>query len=201
MFSQNLRFSSGGTRDELLNRGSKNHSTSCLILQRFVEKWERVLKLSLFKNHLSTFVLFGIPDLKFLLVASSIFYIPLFSRAHAFYLSARVPHLRRNCHHVSFPGITLAPITTDKTDIPVRILFTIIYFGACGDDWLIKFCALVTFCVLIDYLRNVFFPEIGATNLSFAYFFLSVDDSESLGASSSSLSISPLYLVLLNHST
>ena len=51
------------------------------------------------------------------------------------------------------------------------------------------FSPLVTFCVLIDYLGNVDFPQIGATTFYFASFFLSLDDSESLGASTSSLTM------------
>ena len=35
-------------------------------------------------------------------MASSILCIPVFSHARAFYSSARVPHLRCNCHHGSY---------------------------------------------------------------------------------------------------
>ena len=55
---------------------------------------------------MSTFVLYGIPILESLLVASSIFYITFFSHARAFYLSARVPHLHCNCHHGSGSFLT-----------------------------------------------------------------------------------------------
>ena len=75
--------------------GVQNHSTSCLFLQRLVET-EREFLNSLFLTNLSTFVLYGIPLLEFILVASSILYIPFFSCAYAFYLSACVPHLRCN---------------------------------------------------------------------------------------------------------
>ena len=55
-------------------------------------------------------------------------------------------------------GVTLAPVIPDKTETSVRILvFTIISFGAVGSNLLIKFGALVIFCVLIDSLGNVFF--------------------------------------------
>ena len=69
-------------------------------------------------------------------------------------------------------GVTLSPVVTvEKTETSVRILgFTIIYFGAGGSDWLIKFGALVTFCVLIDSLGNIHFSKIGATIFSFAFF-------------------------------
>ena len=75
-----------------------------------------------------------------------------------------------------FSGVTLdpvAPVTPDKTDRPV---WNIISVGAGAYDWLIKFGPLVTFCVLIDSLGNVIFPQIGATNFSFASIFLSLDD-------------------------
>ena len=45
--------------------------------------------------------------------------------------------------------------------------------------------------------RYEIFLEIGSTNFSFAYFFLPLDDYESLGDSSSSLATVSLYLVLL----
>ena len=78
---------------------------------------------------------------------------------------------------IRFYGVTIATVPPDKIETSVRILLsTIISFGAGGSDLLIKFGALVTFCVLIDYSGNVFFPEIGATNFSFASFFLSLDD-------------------------
>ena len=86
----------------------QNHFTSCLFLQRFVES-EREFLNSLFLTNLSTFVLYGIPLLGSLLVASSVFYIPFFSRARSFYLRTRVPHLRCNCHHCS--GSFLCSIT------------------------------------------------------------------------------------------
>ena len=99
-----------------------------------------------------------------------------------------------------FSGVALAPITSDKKEISVQnLLSTIISFGDNGYDLLIKFGAFVTFCVLIDYLGIMIFSEIGAKNFSFASFFLSLDDSEPLGSSSSSLTIFSLYLVLLNH--
>ena len=80
-----------------------------------------------------------------------------------------------------FTGGTLAPIPPDKMEISVRILSSIIItFGADGYDGLIKFGALVTLFLLIDYLGIMSFTEIGATNLSFASFFLSLYDSESL---------------------
>ena len=78
----------------------KNHSTSCLFLQRFVES-EREFLNSLFLTIRSTFELHGILLSESLLVASSILCIPFFSRVHAFYSSARVPHLHCNCHHDS----------------------------------------------------------------------------------------------------
>ena len=90
-------------------------------------------------------------------------------------------------------GVTLAPVTPYKTDISVRIFSTIIYFGAGASDWKIKSGALVTFCVLIYSVGNSFSPEIGATNFSFASFPLSIDDSESLGYSSSQLAIISLF--------
>ena len=53
-----------------------------------------------------------------------------------------------------FSGVTLSSVTSEKTDISVQKMSTIIPFGAGGLDWLIKFGALVTFCVLIDYLGH-----------------------------------------------
>ena len=51
-----------------------------------------------------------------------------------------------------FSGVTLYPVPTDKRETSVRIvLSTIITFGTSGYDWPIKFGALVTFYVLIDY--------------------------------------------------
>ena len=70
-------------------QGDQNHSTSSIFLQRFVES-EREFLNSIFLTNMSTFVLYGIPILEYLLVASSIFYITFFSHARAFYLSARV---------------------------------------------------------------------------------------------------------------
>ena len=69
-------------------------------------------------------------------------------------------------------GVTLSPVVTvEKTETSVRILgFTIIYFGAGGSDLLIKFGALVTFCVLMDSLGNIHFSKIGATIFSFDFF-------------------------------
>ena len=52
-----------------------------------------------------------------------------------------------------------------------------INFGANVSDWLIKFGALVTFCVLIDYFDIMYSPEIGATTFSFPYFLFLMDDS------------------------
>ena len=80
--------------------GVKSNSTSCLFLQRFVES-EREFLRSLFLTNQSTFVLYGIPLLESLLVASSIFCNYFFSRVRAFYLSARVLHLRCSCHQGS----------------------------------------------------------------------------------------------------
>ena len=88
-----------------------------------------------------------------------------------------------------FSGVKLAPVTPDKTDRSVRILSTVISFGACGYDLLIKKIALVTFFVLIYSLVNVFLQVIGPTNFSSASFFLSLVDAGSLGDSSSSLAI------------
>ena len=85
--------------------GVQNHSTSCLFLQCFVES-EREFLNSLFLINLSTLILHGFPILEFLLVASSILYIPFFSCTHAFYLSAHVPHLHCNCHHGSGSFLT-----------------------------------------------------------------------------------------------
>ena len=94
-----------------------------------------------------------------------------------------------------FSGNTIAPVATDKTETSVRILgFIIISFGAGGSDWLIKFGALGTFRDCKYSLGMKFFSEVGATKFSFACFFLSFDDSESLGASSSSLAIFYLFI-------
>ena len=86
-------------------------------------------------------------------------------------------------------ALIIAPVATKKTDRSVLSLSTIILFGASGSDLITKCGALVTFFVLIYYLGNVYFPEIGATTSSFGFPPLSLDDSESLGASSSSLAI------------
>ena len=57
-----------------------------------------------------------------------------------------------------FSGVTLAPITPNKTETSLRILvFTIIHFRAGGSDWLIKFGALITFCDLKYSLGMKFF--------------------------------------------
>ena len=85
----------------IAEQGDQNHYTSCLFLQRFVES-ERDFLNYLFLTSPSTFVLYGIPLSESLLVASSILCIPFFSLACAFNLSARVPHLRCNCHHGSY---------------------------------------------------------------------------------------------------
>ena len=93
-------------------------------------------------------------------------------------------------------GFTLAlfsPVTPDKTDRSVQI---IIYFGGGASDLVIKFGPLVKFFVLVDSLGYVILPRIGATTLFFAYFFLSLDDSELLGPSSSSLAIFSLFLTV-----
>ena len=58
---------------------------------------------------------------------------------------------------IYFSGITLAPVPSYKIETLVHILSsTIISFGADGSDWPIKFCALVTFYVLIDSLGVLF---------------------------------------------
>ena len=85
--------------------GIKRHSTSRLFLQRFVESEREFLK-SLFLTNRSTFVLHGIPFSESLLVSSSIICISFFSLARAFYSSARVTHLRCNCHHCSGSFLT-----------------------------------------------------------------------------------------------
>ena len=59
-----------------------------------------------------------------------------------------------------FSGVILYPVTPDKTYRSVRILSTIISFGAGGSDWLIKVGALVTFYVLIYSLGDVFFQKL-----------------------------------------
>ena len=103
----------------------------------------------------------------------------------------------------SFNGVTLSPVTPDKMETSVRILLSIIIkFGADGSDWLIKFVALVTFCVLIDYLGIMPFQESCASNLYFSYFPLSLDDYEYLviySSSKSSLAPPSPTLVLPNH--
>ena len=90
-----------------------------------------------------------------------------------------------------FPDVTISHIfPVDKTELSVCILvFTVISFGNGGSDWLIKFGSLVTFCLLIDSLGNVFFQKLVRQISPFLYFSLSLDDSKSLGASSSSLSM------------
>ena len=62
-----------GTRGKLPSGGNKNHFTSCLFLQRFVES-EREFLNSLFFTNRSTFVLHGNPLSESLLVDSSILY-------------------------------------------------------------------------------------------------------------------------------
>ena len=70
-----------------------------------------------------------------------------------------------------FSGVTLALVPPEKLETSARILSSpITYFGADGYDGLIKYDALVSLCVLIYYLGILSFPEIGATNFSFAYF-------------------------------
>ena len=72
-----------------------------------------------------------------------------------------------------FSGATLAHVSPDKMETLFRIFsFTTIYFGADGSDLLIKFGALVTFCVLIDSFGIVYYPEIGANNSPFAFFLI-----------------------------
>ena len=58
-----------------------------------------------------------------------------------------------------FSGVTQALVQPDRIETPVRILSSnTITSGAYGSDLLIKFGALVTFCVLIDYLGIFFYP-------------------------------------------
>ena len=86
-----------------------------------------------------------------------------------------------------FSVVTISPIPPYKRETSVLILnSTIISFGADGSNLLIKFGLLVTFCFWIYYLGIFSFSEIGATNLSFDYSFLSLDESGSLVVSSSS---------------
>ena len=102
-----------------------------------------------------------------------------------------------------FSEVTLAPIPPEKRATSVHIfVFTIIFFGDDGSNWLIKLGVMVTSCVLICYLGILYFSNIGGTSFSFATYLLSLDDSESLVISSlskSSLTCFYYYLVLLNH--
>ena len=82
-----------------------------------------------------------------------------------------------------FSGVTLASVTPDKIDRSVQILSRFIYFGVGDSNRIIRFGALVTFCVLIDSLYNVFF-QILVLQISPLIFFLSLYYSGSLGASS-----------------
>ena len=99
VFPQSL-FLSQRHEGRVVEQGDQHHYTSYLFLQRFVES-EREFLNSLFLTNLSTLVLYGIPLSESLLVASSIFYITFFLARAYFYSSARVPHLRCNCHHGS----------------------------------------------------------------------------------------------------
>ena len=102
-----------------------------------------------------------------------------------------------------FSEVTLAPVPPEKKATSVHIfLFNIIFFGDDGSNWLIKLGVMVNFCVLIYYLGILYFSNIGGNNFSFAFYLLSLDDSESLVVSSSSkssLTFFNYYLVLLNH--
>ena len=55
-----------------------------------------------------------------------------------------------------FSRVILSPIDPDKTDKPVRILGTIIYFGAGGSYWLIKCGTLVAFYVNVSLRIKMF---------------------------------------------
>ena len=100
---------------------------------------------------------------------------------------------------------TLAPVNTDKILTSAQILSsTIITFGADGYDWLVKFGALGTFYVLIDSLGNMSFPEIGATNFSFASFFYHLmifNPGLFLHYKNNPSPMFSFYLVLMNHYT
>ena len=59
---------------------------------------------------------------------------------------------------MGFYEVTLAPVPPEKIETSGCIFSsTVITFGADGSDWLIKFGALVTFCVLIYYLGVIYF--------------------------------------------
>ena len=94
---------------------------------------------------------------------------------------------------IRFSGVTLAlvsPVTPEKTYTSVR---TMVYFGAGASDRVINLGPLVTFFVLTGSLGNLILPQIDATAFSFASFFLSLDYSDLLGSSSSSLAMFFLY--------
>ena len=89
--------------NKMMNESNKVALSSLynlLVFAALRRKWEGVSN-SLFLTSWSTFVLHVNPLSESSLVAFSILYIPFFSLLRAFYSSARVPHLRCNCHHGS----------------------------------------------------------------------------------------------------